>query len=133
MKAQNYGAYGELLAVKFLKKNGYQILEQNFSAKTGEVDIIALETKKARKRTEEYKLMPKADKEAKVVVFVEVKSRTNLSYGAPAEFVDKKKINNYGKVIPIYLSAIGAPDARYRCDIIEVVDDKVVSHIKNAF
>ncbi len=50
---QKFGEQGESLAVWYLKKNGYKILEQNYRTKLGEIDIIA--------------------KEKKTLVFVEVK------------------------------------------------------------
>jgi putative endonuclease len=37
------GESGEALAVKFLKKNGYKIIERNYRCKLGEIDIIARE------------------------------------------------------------------------------------------
>ena len=52
---QKFGEQSESLAVWYLKKNGYKILELNFRTKLGEIDIIA--------------------KEKKTLVFVEVKSR----------------------------------------------------------
>ena len=51
------GNYGEDIAVKFLQKNKYKIIERNFLCKCGEIDIIA--------------------KDKNILVFVEVKSRTN--------------------------------------------------------
>ncbi|MBC8232499.1 YraN family protein, partial [bacterium] len=36
------GKTGELLAVKFLKQKGYQIIEQNYRSAWGEIDIVAL-------------------------------------------------------------------------------------------
>ena len=50
MKDKEYGKLGETLAINHLKKQGYKILVANYSNKVGEVDIIALETKKVRKK-----------------------------------------------------------------------------------
>ena len=51
---------GEDLAAEFLIKKGYKILERNFEASQGEIDIIA--------------------KDNKELVFVEVKTRTDMSF-----------------------------------------------------
>ena len=51
---------GEDLATEFLTKKGYKILERNFEANQGEIDIIA--------------------KDNKELVFVEVKTRTDMTF-----------------------------------------------------
>ena len=51
---QQYGKDSESIAVRYLKKNGYKILEQNYRNQLGEIDIIA--------------------KDKKSLVFVEVKA-----------------------------------------------------------
>ena len=33
------GAWGEYLAAKYLKKQGYRILERNYSCRFGEIDL----------------------------------------------------------------------------------------------
>ena len=58
-------------ATKYLEKQGYQIIQRNFSCKQGEIDIIA-------KDKNEY-------------VFIEVKTRQNTHYGMPCEAVHSRK------------------------------------------
>ena len=65
------GAAGEELAAELLKSKGYYIIRRNFSCPYGEVDIIAVKDK--------------------AISFIEVKTRTSLLYGSPAEAVDMKK------------------------------------------
>ena len=55
-KRLQLGKHGEEATVKYIKKQGYRILEKNFRTKTGEIDIIA--------------------EDKKVVAFIEVKTRT---------------------------------------------------------
>ena len=40
-KKHETGKIGEELAVTYLKRKGYQIIERNFECKQGEIDIIA--------------------------------------------------------------------------------------------
>ena len=66
-KAQLVGKTGEEIAEIYLIKNGYKILERNFSCRQGEIDIIA--------------------RDIKEIVFVEVKTRTNKKYGEPIDSI----------------------------------------------
>ncbi len=71
LNKKTIGNFGEKVAVKFLKKNKYKIIETNYKTKYGEIDIIC--------RNKEY------------IVFVEVKTRKNGSPVPGAYAVDKKK------------------------------------------
>lgn len=71
---KEFGNTGEDIATEYLEKQGYIILERNFYCKQGEIDIIA--------------------KDKNEVVFVEVKSRSDVGYGLPSEAVTKQKIKH---------------------------------------
>jgi putative endonuclease len=73
------GKQGEALAVEFLQKNGYTILETNWTFQKAEVDIIA------RKNN--------------VLAVVEVKTRSSIDFGLPQDFVNPKKIQLLVKAI----------------------------------
>ncbi|MFZ5366396.1 MAG: YraN family protein [Patescibacteria group bacterium] len=81
------GILGEDLAVKFLKKNGYKILQRNFRSKFGEIDIIAQD--------------PSAGS-GQVLVFVEVKTRWSKSFGPPEEAITPWKIRRIIKAGEYY-------------------------------
>ncbi len=105
---------GEKAAAKFLKKNGYKIITQNFKCKLGEIDIIAT-----------Y---------GEILVFAEVKQRKNNDFGNPSDFVDFRKQRKIRKTAEIYLMQKKIkPLCRF--DVIEVLGDKEfsITHIKNAF
>ena len=94
------GRNGEKIALDYLEKDGYKILEKNFSCKQGEIDLIALDN--------DY------------IVFFEIKSRTGIEYGLPSEAVTGKKINHILKAASYYLYKHHLEDANTRIDVIEV-------------
>ena len=106
------GRIGENKAIKHLKKLGYKILEKNFKTKLGEIDIIA------------------EDKET--LVFIEVKTRSSLSFGAPSEAVNRKKQEKYFLVAEEYLIKTGNEERICRFDVIEIEGEKI-NLIKDAF
>ena len=94
------GKFGEDEASKYIEKQGYKILDRNFYCKRGEIDIIALDKKE--------------------IVFIEIKSRTNGTYGLPAEAVTKKKIEHIIKTAEYYLYVRNLQNEQVRIDVIEV-------------
>lgn len=105
------GKKGEALACKYLKKNGYKILERGYKNPFGEVDIIAA----------------KGD----TVAFIEVKTRLTESYGAPSEAVNLKRRNKYVQAAKYYFYGKEI-DVTVRFDIIEILRGEI-NHIENAF
>jgi putative endonuclease len=77
------GAIGETIAVNFLKKNGFNVIEKNFSCKWGEIDIIAEKNNRLH--------------------FIEVKTRSNLNYGRPEEAVTHHKYLRAKRAVLVYL------------------------------
>ena len=65
------GRFGEQQAVEHLEAAGLQILDRNWRCRAGELDIVA--------------------RDGSQLVFVEVKTRSSLAFGAPAEAVDRAK------------------------------------------
>ncbi|MBR4508545.1 MAG: YraN family protein [Elusimicrobiaceae bacterium] len=107
------GNKGEDKATKYLKEQGYKIIERNYNLPCGEVDIIAQKNK--------------------TLVFVEVKYRTNAdAFGGPIGAVTKAKQK---RVINAALSYIKTKKPNYdglMFDIIAISGDKI-EHIQNAF
>ena len=73
------GKLGEELAVKFLQKNGYAILETNWTFQKAEIDIIAQKNN--------------------ILAVVEVKTRSSIEFGLPQDFVKPKKIQLLVKAV----------------------------------
>lgn len=114
MNNKQKGNLGELIALNYLFRDGAEILEKNYKIKTGEIDIIA-----------------KIENE---LVFIEVKSRSSLRYGYPAEAVNYKKISKISNVAKYYISTNNLYDIPIRFDVIEVYfNENKINHITNAF
>lgn len=106
------GAKGESLTVCRLKEQGYKILEQNYKTRYGEADIIA--------------------ELNGVIVFVEVKTRSNTKFGVPAEAVNFKKQKRYRDIANSYLLKNGLTDVNVSFAVSEVIGDEI-NIIENAF
>ena len=110
------GRKGEEIAVDFLRDKGYEVLEVNWRHRKAEIDIIA--------------------KEAEVLIFIEVKSRTNTYFGRPEVFVDAKKQQLIADAASVYMEQVGH-EWEVRFDIIAVLfhNDayQSVDHFKDAF
>ena len=109
------GKFGEELAVEFLQKNGYTILETNWVFQKAEIDIIA--------------------QKEKVLAIVEVKTRSSIEFGLPQDFVKPKKVQLLVKAVNEYLISNDL-DANVRFDIIAVYKQEnnyKIYHIEDAF
>ena len=112
------GKLGEDIAVKYLQKNGYKILDRNFHfSKYGEIDIVAYKNFK--------------------VIAIEVKARTSLFCGDPMEAVTKDKTAKIHKTFSYYLKQVKVPYVSFQIDVISIVFDKdnpelnTIDHLKN--
>ncbi len=116
MDVRLLGAYGEVLAARYLRKHSYIIIDANYSSRFGEIDLIAQDKSN--------------------IVFVEVKTRSEGMKYAPADAVDMSKRIKIIATAKMYLQKY---NVRYqpRFDIIEVYfgDDvpKRINHLPNAF
>ncbi|MDR1068353.1 MAG: YraN family protein [Clostridiales Family XIII bacterium] len=121
--SRNLGALGERKAAEYLRAEGYEILWQNFSCSSGEIDIIA---------------HPRGEN---VICFAEVKTRRNSDYGRPAEAVTRAKQRHIRSVATFCLlkewDHIGVnQDTNFRFDVLEVDFESGaprVNHIPAAF
>lgn len=111
MERLNSGREGENLAVDYLLKKGYKILEKNFRCPAGEIDIIA--------------------RDGNFIVIVEVKRRISDKYGEPQLAVNHKKQEKLKKSALYYLCRIGK-ELPVRFDVIAIRGGKI-EHFENAF
>lgn len=114
-KHYELGKKGEQIAVDFLIKQDYLILERNWRFRKAEVDIIA-------------------QKEG-ILAIVEVKTRSTNEFGNPQDFVKKKKIKLLVEAVNEYVIQHDL-DIEVRFDIIAITkntNDFDIKHLENAF
>lgn len=116
-RRQLLGKKGELEAGKFLTAQGYKIIERNFRCHFGEIDIIA--------------------SDQSVIVFIEVKTRSNNTFGSAASAVTIRKQQQISRVAQHYLIKKNMTNYDARFDVIEVMLAKFggyeLNHLMNAF
>ena len=93
------GKLGEELAVEHLQKEGYEILDTNWTFQKAEIDIIA--------------------QKENTLAIVEVKTRSSLEFGLPQDFVKPKKIQLLVKAVNEYV-VFKNLDVDVRFDIIAI-------------
>jgi putative endonuclease len=94
------GKIGENFAKEYLKKKGYNIIEQNYRSKYAEIDLIA--------------------KEKKELVFVEVRTKRGEMFGTPEETLNKRKLRKLWLNARAYAGRIHWQDA-YRIDAVCII------------
>ena len=113
---QVLGQEGERLAEQYLKSKGYKLVARNYRCLSGEVDLIVLDRR--------------------VIVFVEVKTRTDERFGSPFEAVERRKQQKMIRAAQFFLheKRLHQRDARF--DVVGIswpAGMPVVEHIENAF
>jgi putative endonuclease len=110
------GQRGENVAARYLRDQGYKILERNFRCEVGEVDIIA--------------------RDGRTLVFAEVKTR-EYDDPTPEDQVNEAKRHQLTKAAKFYLSRYGIPQPPARFDVVAIVwpngRDPQIRHTTDAF
>lgn len=111
---QDIGAYGEKIAQEYLIKKGYKIIATNVKVSFKEIDIIALHNK--------------------ILVFVEVKTRTSTQFGTADEAVTNMKTNNLKRAVGMLVNTEDFykkyKEDDFRVDLIAVDINKGLNTIK---
>lgn len=109
------GRIGENIIADYITKLGYKVVERNFACNQGEIDIIA--------------------KDKEELVFIEVKTRTDISYGEVSEAVTNTKKRHLINSIKYYIYKQKLENQPIRIDVAEVYINKgkvKVNYIKQA-
>lgn len=115
-REKDLGRKGEALAVKYLKRQGYKIIERNFRLRSGEIDIVA--------------------RDGNQLVFVEVKTRSSNNQEFLRTSVNRNKEKRLIKTATYYLGKQKYHGLTSRFDVVFVVNDNgrsKIEHIKEAF
>jgi putative endonuclease len=110
------GLAGEAAAEAWLRRVGLDVVARGFRTRFGEIDLVA--------------------RDGPVVVFVEVKTRTDDAFGRPSEAVTFGKRDRLARVAAVFLARCGWAERSCRFDVVEVVpvgESWRVTHIPDAF
>lgn len=112
------GAWGEAVAARRLKDDGWEILERNLLLGRREIDLVA--------------------RRGSLLAFVEVKTRSGSGYGPPQEAVTWKKRREIEAVASSYLATHAPGDVDVRFDVVAIVADEAhrvrsYTHIEDAW
>lgn len=94
------GRIGENIIADYITKLGYKVVERNFECNQGEIDIVA--------------------KDKEELVFIEVKTRTDISYGEASEAVTDTKKRHLINSIKYYIYKQKLENQPIRIDVAEV-------------
>ena len=113
------GKWGEDIAARFLEEKGWYIRHRNWRHKHAELDIVCI------------------DENDTTILFVEVKTRSTLTYTPPAQAVDAEKRQNILEAAEAYIHSFRKENRRLRFDIISVIGTPdttpIIQHDEGAF
>lgn len=109
---QVLGATGEDVAAEWYEANGYQVVARNWRVREGEIDLIV--------------------RRARTIVFCEVKNRSSLAFGAPAEAVTRAKRERIRHLAAQYLQISPVRAREIRFDVAAILDGEL-QMIEGAF
>lgn len=108
------GAAAEGLAAMYLQKNGLVLLESNFRCRFGEIDLIL--------------------QDAGMLVFAEVRLRSNASFGGAAASITPGKQARIVKAAQVYLQGLShPPPCRFDVVLLDGLEAQRMEWIKHAF
>ena len=92
------GNKGEKIAADYLKEKGYTLLEQQFSTRFGELDLVM--------------------DDGESIVFIEVKTRTSDSFGTPESSITPEKLERIQNAGMIWFQEHPEKDDFWRIDVV---------------
>jgi putative endonuclease len=112
------GQWGENYSHRFLKKQGLKTLTRNFSCKTGEIDLVMIDTDRT-------------------VVFVEVRTKSDESLSSAESSITTPKKARLLRTARYFITTHNIEDRPFRFDIVTIVlppkGPPQIRHYKNAF
>lgn len=112
------GRWGEKRCERFLKRKGLKVLARNYSWKTGEIDLVMVDSDSS-------------------IVFVEVRTKADEKFGPPEDSITEPKKIKLLRTARYFLSRHNIENRPFRFDVVAVVLGQSgrpqVKHYKNAF
>ena len=122
MSTSRTGQRGEDVAVDYLERAGYRVMDRNYRWQREEVDVVAFQ--------------PNARNDGGTIVFVEVKARSGTGFGRPEDAVDAAKQKAIMRVAEAYMHERRLIPSPVRFDVVAVQfgdGPPEVEHFENAF
>lgn len=119
MKTVEKGKFAEDAACEFLESKGITIIDRNYRFMGHEVDAVGYQGEE--------------------IVFIEVRSKKNATFGYPEETVDKSKQKSIIQAAEAWLYEKRMEGARIRFDVVSVLTSYKgeeipdIEHFRNAF
>ena len=113
---QEFGELGERIAERWLRRNGWRLVQRRFRSGHRDIDLIV--------------------ERDDTVVFVEVKARRGVRFGDPVEAVNWSKQKELARSASVWIDRHGRPSESYRFDVVGILveGERVrVRHVPNAF
>lgn len=110
---REFGDRGEILAGEYLSSKGIEIVARQYKNFFGEIDLIC--------------------RDGSEIVFVEVKSRNDKTFGYPEDSVTQGKIMHIIRVGEMYLQEMKLADVQWRIDVVAIEFDNAppkITHIE---
>lgn len=110
------GRAGEAAAAAFYRRRGYRVLERNFRARGGEIDLVC--------------------RRGRTLVFCEVKTRNSERFGVPAEAVGPVKQGRIRRVAAEWLARHPGQRGELRFDVVSIAASDqglALTHLPGAF
>ena len=108
------GRQGEQAAAEYLERAGFRILDRNYRCSSGEIDIVAADRRE--------------------LVACEVKTRSDVRFGAPVEAVTSEKLRRLRRLAVRWVLAHGLTFDGLRVDIVGVLrsssGDFTIEHLR---
>ncbi len=112
------GRWGEKRGEKFLKRKGFKTLTRNFRCKTGEIDLVMVDTDRT-------------------IVFVEVKARADESFAPSESAITYAKKSRMIRAARYFIATNEIQDRPLRFDVVTVILGQKgpvqIRHYENAF
>jgi len=105
MQRRALGAHGEEMAAGWYESRGYEVLARNWRCREGEIDLIV--------------------RQARTIVFCEVKTRTSAAFGLPAEAVTYEKRARLRHLAAKWLDESPVRPLRIRFDVAAILDGQL--------